>query len=40
MLQGDRLDPDSSLVNQLHTATTSSAQRIVIGGLIIPLLGR
>jgi len=37
MLQGDWLDPGSSLVNQLHSATTSSAQRIMIGGLITPI---
>jgi len=36
MLQGKRLDAGSSLVNQLHNAATSSAQRIVIGSLITP----
>jgi len=36
-LQGDRLDAGSSLVYQLHGATTSSAQRIVIGGIITPI---
>jgi len=39
MLQGDRLDPGSSLVNQLYREATSSTSRIVIGGLITPLLG-
>jgi len=37
MLQGGRLDLGSFLVNQLHSAFTSSAQRIVIGGLITPI---
>ena len=37
MLQGDWLDPSSFLANQLHSAATSSAQRIVNGGLITPI---
>ena len=37
ILQGDRLDPGSSFVNQLHNTATSSAHRIVIGGLITPI---
>jgi len=39
ILQGNQLDPGSSLVNQLHSAATSSAQKIVIRGLLPPLLG-
>ena len=38
MLQGNRLEPGSSLVNQLHSATTNSTQRIVLGGFIIPIV--
>jgi len=37
MLEGDRIDPGSFLVNQLYMAATSSAHRIVIGGLIIAI---
>ena len=39
MLQGDRLDPGSFLVSQLHSATTSSTERIVIGVSLPLLLG-
>ena len=35
MLQGDRLDLDLSLVNQLTSAATSSTHSIVTGGLFI-----
>ena len=37
MLQDNRLYLDSFLVSQLHSAGTSSTQRIVIGGLITPI---
>jgi len=37
MLQGNRIDLGSFLVNQLNSAATSSAHRIVIGGLITPI---
>jgi len=37
MLVGDRIDPGSFLVNQLSSAATSSAHRVVIGGLITPI---
>ena len=33
ILEGDRLDPGSSLVNQLHSAASSFRRRIVIEGL-------
>jgi len=36
MLQGDRLNLSSFLVNQLHSVAASSVSRIVIRGLIIP----
>ena len=37
MLEGDRIDLGSLLVNQSYSAATSSAHRIVIGGLITPI---
>jgi len=37
MLEGGRIDPGLFLVNQFYIATTSSTQRIVIGGLITPI---
>ena len=37
MLEGDRIDPGSFLVNQLYSVGTSYAHRIVIGGLITPI---
>jgi len=37
MLRGDRRNPSSFLISQLHGAATSSAQRIVIRDLITPI---
>jgi len=34
MLRGDQSDPNSSLINRLHSVAISSVHRIVIGGLI------
>jgi len=35
--EGDRIDPESFLVNRLYNAATSSAHKIAIGGPIIPI---
>ena len=37
MLEGDRIDPRSFLVNLSYSVATSSAHRIVIRGLITPI---
>ena len=37
MLDGDQIHPESFLINQLYSTPTSSANRIVIGGLITPV---
>jgi len=37
MLESDRIDPRSFLVNQVYSIATSSAHRIVIRGLITPI---
>ena len=37
MYKGDSTDPGSFLVNQLFSAATMFAYRIVIGGLITPI---
>ena len=39
MLEGDRIDHGSFLVNQLYSAATNSAHKIIIGGLITSIAG-